>query len=278
MDTLYTMLKSIGYAFTTFFCTVLGSFTGIGGGILIKPIFDNIGHFPTKTINEMTTITIFSTTFVGICRHIIRKTKIDYKIVVPIALGAALGGVFGQLAFDVLLANIPEDFVIVIQNFGLCVVIIFSYIFIRDREHIEFLELRNSRISYDFGCILGLISCFLGIGGGPLNVAFLIYLFNYPMKTAIVGSTMIMLFSQTAKLITIIISEKGFTLLFTPNINGVLPIHITIAMALGAIFGGIVGGNLNRKTPDEHKIATWFNVVQAMVLAIAIFNIVINLL
>lgn len=285
MNSIYILFKSIGYTFATFFATVLGSFTGMGGGILIKPIFDIIGHFPTKTINEMTTITIFCTTLIGIVRHIIKKTPVQYTIMVPIALGAALGGVFGQLGFDILLANIPEAFVLVIQNFGLCIVIIFSYIFMRDREHIEFLELRNPRISFEAGLILGLVSCFLGIGGGPLNIAFLLYLFNYPVRMALVGSTMIMLFSQTAKLITISLSENSFTLLFIPNSNQVLPVYITFAMVLGAVVGGIVGGSLNKKVYDNNDLveydritAFWFNVVQAIVLIIAIYNIVSNLI
>lgn len=278
MEMLYPILKYMCYGLVTMFSTVLGSFTGMGGAILVKPIFDIIGHFPTRIINEMTTITIFCTTFVGISRHIIRKTPIEYKIIVPIAFGASIGGALGQICFDILIRNVPDPLVIVIQNFGLCVVIIFSYIFIRDREHIEFLELRSPRISFEFGCVLGLISCFLGIGGGPLNVAFLLYLFNYPMKMAIVGSTMIMLFSQTSKLITIAISEDNFSLLFVPNANNVLPIYITIAMAIGAIIGGIIGGNLNKKTENEHTVAHWFNIVQAMVLSTAIYNIVVNLI
>lgn len=53
------------------------------------------------------------------------------------------------------------------------------------------------------GVLLGAVSAYLGIGGGPFNVAVLCMFFAMDIKEAAAGSIFIILFSQLSNLISI---------------------------------------------------------------------------
>ena len=64
-----------------------------------------------------------------------------------------------------------------------------------------------------------MISAFLGIGGGPLNIAILYYFFSMPPKVIVKNSLFIILFSQAASFMTTIITHTvpPFDILFLCN-------------------------------------------------------------
>ena len=127
-------------------------------------------------------------------------------------------------------------------------------------------ELRGVVVSLLVGVFLGICSSFLGIGGGPINVALIIYLFSFDTKTATVCSLVTILFAQISKLTTVALTT-GF---------GVFDLSIAPVMIVGAIAGGFIGASLNKKC-SEAAVEKAFNAVQLLVLAISIFNIVRNL-
>ena len=98
-------------------------------------------------------------------------------------------------------------------------------------------------------------------------MALIIYLFSVGTKTATVCSLMIILFSQVSKLITVAVTT-GF---------GVYDLSVAPVMVVGAIAGGFWGAAMNKRLSEE-MVEKAFNAVQLVVLAIAIFNIVRNLL
>jgi len=53
------------------------------------------------------------------------------------------------------------------------------------------------------GIIMGMIGAFLGIGGGPINMALLMFGFGYGIKEAGVKSIVVILFSQSSALISL---------------------------------------------------------------------------
>ena len=54
----------------------------------------------------------------------------------------------------------------------------------------------NPLVCIVIGIILGLLSSFLGIGGGPFNLVFLSFFFSMDTKTAAQNSLLIIMFSQ----------------------------------------------------------------------------------
>lgn len=90
------------------------------------------------------------------------------------------------------------------------------------------------------GVLLGIISSFLGIGGGPINLVVLGYCFSMDSKTAAVISLYIILFSQLASLLAALIS----------GVPGFPPMALALMVA-GGIGGGIAGRALNRKMDNQ---------------------------
>ena len=57
----------IVFLIVLFACT-LGAISGLGGGIIIKPLMDALGGFSAATVNDMASITILTMTIVSIIK------------------------------------------------------------------------------------------------------------------------------------------------------------------------------------------------------------------
>ena len=87
------------------------------------------------------------------------------------------------------------------------------------------------------GLLMGALSAFLGIGGGPINLAVLYYFFSMDTKKASANSLYIILCSQSASFLTTLIngtvSDFSWSLLLMTVPAGVL--------------GGLIGSRINKK-------------------------------
>ena len=149
----------------------------------------------------------------------------------------------------------------------LAVLILCVYLYMKHKANIRGLQLSGVPVSLAAGCFLGICSSFLGIGGGPINVALIIYLYSVSTKMATVCSLMTILFAQISKLVTVALST-GFL---------VYDLSVAPVMVVGAIAGGFLGASLSKRF-SEAGVERAFNCVQLLVLAIALFNIARNLI
>ena len=111
------------------------------------------------------------------------------------------------------------------------------------------------------GMVLGLMSSFLGIGGGPINLVVLFYFFSMDTKTAAQNSLYIILFSQITNLLTTLVTRS-------------VPEFSLLALALmvaGGIGGGIAGRALNKKM-DNKAVDKLFLCLMAVIIGISVFN------
>jgi hypothetical protein len=46
--------------FVSLLASIVGSISGIGGGVIIKPVMDSFSLFPVSTINFLTSCTVLS--------------------------------------------------------------------------------------------------------------------------------------------------------------------------------------------------------------------------
>lgn len=246
--------------------TTVGSLTGMGGGVIIKPLMDVLHGFDVQTIGVLSSLTVFSMSVVSIGKQMLARTKIPFGTAIPLALGSVAGGLLGQWMLKLIVASAPKNLVTVVQNAVLSVLILAVFLYMRNKSHIKSMSLHGLAPSVLVGVFLGICSSFLGIGGGPINVALIIYLFSFDTKTATVCSLVTILFAQISKLTTVALTT-GF---------GVFDLSIAPVMIVGAIAGGFIGASLNKKC-SEAAVEKAFNAVQLLVLAISIFNIVRNL-
>lgn len=247
--------------------TTVGSLTGMGGGVIIKPVLDVLGTYDAAAIGVLSSITVFSMSSVSIGKQITSKTPIPYKIAVPLAVGSVAGGQLGQGMLSALTAGLPNARVTAVQNVILGLLILLVYWYMRHKQNIPSGHFDRLFPALLVGIFLGVCSSFLGIGGGPINVALIILLFSYDTKTAAVCSLITILFAQISKLWAVAVGT-GFS---------AYDLSMAPAMVAGAVAGGFIGAALSKKFP-ERAVERAFNGVQLLVLGICVFNIVRNLI
>lgn len=260
------MVNYVIYFFIVLAATTVGAITGMGGGVIIKPLLDVLKGFDVATISLLSSISVLAMAIVSVLKQIQQKVKINYNIAIPLALGSVAGGIAGQkmltLAIKWLDANSK---VTVVQNIALAILIIAVFFYMLNKSKIRTLGITSIFTVVIVGIFLGLISAFLGIGGGPINVALLIFVFSFDIKTATICSIITILFAQISKLLSVALSvnDKIYDLSMLPP------------MVIAAVAGGFLGSWLNKKL-SEKTVEICFNGVQILVFLICTYNIISN--
>ena len=76
------MLTSILVFFIVLFACTLGAISGLGGGIIIKPLMDALGGFSAASVNAMASITILTMTIVSIIKSRRNALGINWRVVI----------------------------------------------------------------------------------------------------------------------------------------------------------------------------------------------------
>lgn len=251
------------YFFIALFATTIGALTGMGGGVIIKPVLDLLGSFSAPTINVLSCLTVFFMAISSVLRQIKGRVDVNLGDAVSMGLGGVVGGIAGQGAVSMVAKMLGSQKITLTQNVMLAITILIVYYYMKNQERLKSLNIVRWYIPVLVGLGLGLISSFLGIGGGSMNVALILFILGGTMKSARVYSLIIILFSQTAKIVSIWL-ETGF---------GIYDLSIAPVMISGAVLGGMLGARLS-KALSEDQSKRYFNYVQVLVLLICISNIV----
>lgn len=246
------------YFFIVLAATTAGAIAGVGGGVIIKPALDALGNYNIETIGVLSSVAVLSMAIVSTARRFILGLRLDKKIVL-LAIGAIVGGIAGKEIFYLLISSIDSGIVSIIQS----VLIALLMIIILFKEKLPKACIEASYAVFLTGLLLGLLASFLGIGGGPVNVAVLYLLLNMDIRKAAVGSIFIILMAQAAKIITIS---------FTGGLGG-YDLTMLWYMIPAGITGGLLGSWLHNKI-REKSIHLMFDITVGIVIAICIFNIV----
>ncbi len=254
-------MLSLIYAAVILVSTTLGAFVGLGGGVIIKPVLDFIGAEPRIQVDFLSAVAVFTMSIVSTTKQIKNKVKFDKSIIAFISIGSILGGFLGSTVTDYLGFIAEQNIIRCIQAFILALLIA-SVCFYVSKERKSF-QVKSNAVILIVGLLLGFLAAFLGIGGGPINVAVLTLFFSMNVKESAVYSVAIIFFSQLSKLVTMFVTS-GFetyahqwkTLLF------ILP---------AAVLGGFIGSGLNRKS-DDKIIRKIFVGVMILIVILNVYN------
>lgn len=259
-------MRYILYFVIAIFATTLGSTTGIGGGVIMKPVLDMLGHYDVGSIAMLSSITVFTMAAVSLftCRKSPEKPKMN--IALPLAIGAVAGGNLGSVLLNRFIAQSSGEKVVLTQNVLLAALVVLVFIYMLKKEKLPSYALKGILSSALTGIFLGVTASFLGIGGGPINVAIIIFLFSFPTKTATICSLITILFSQASKLLV-----TAITVGFTGYNLSMLPV-----MVVGGVAGGLIGGAIHKQV-DNKATDKLFNSAQILVFAMCVINIIRNI-
>ena len=133
---------------------------------------------------------------VSVYKNMRAGKKLNLRIATLLAVGAAVGGVAGKMMFQTVKASVGnENFVGMVQAIVLIGVTGITFVYTIFKKKIHTLTLSNAAVCVIVGLVLGIMSSFLGIGGGPINLMVLGFLFSMSTKESALASLYIIVFS-----------------------------------------------------------------------------------
>ena len=245
-----------------FLSSIVGAICGIGGGVVIKPVLDMLQMGAPATINFLSGCTVLSMSLYSVSKALRSgDSKVEMSTGTPLALGAALGGVVGKEIFSAVKALFDgSPMVGGVQAIALGIITLGTLLYTLNKSRIKTRSTSNKLVCLVIGLLLGIMSSFLGIGGGPINLVVLGFCFSMDTKTAAANSLYIILFSQVASLIATLISG-------VPEFRALA----LLLMVAGGIGGGIVGRSLNKKM-DNRAVDKLFIGLMVLIVAICVYN------
>lgn len=248
----------------SFLASIAGAICGIGGGVITKPVLDATGVMGVSEISFLSSCTVLVMSAISVYKSVRRKSLPDLKTTTPLAIGAAIGGVMGKQIFEIIYnAFQNKNTVGMIQSALFFITTLGTLIYHLYGKRIKTYQFKNLLLCILIGLSLGLISSFLGVGGGPINIVILVFFFSSSMKEAASGSLYVIFFSQSASLLISIITGS------IPDIN----IEYLLLMAAGGVAGGLLGNKLNAKL-EENKVKQLFLILMIIVILISVYNFI----
>jgi len=121
-------MKGFLYFLVIIFANTLGAISGMGGGVIIKPVLDFFALDSVATISFYATVAVFVMSLVSTQRQLKQGIHFDYKIASWLIIGATAGGIVGNLLFEWLLQQIQEHELLLIQ-IGLTIITLLFALF-----------------------------------------------------------------------------------------------------------------------------------------------------
>ena len=252
------------FVLISFFASVIGSICGIGGGVIIKPVLDSFGILDVKTISFLSGCTVLSMSAYSVIRaKLSKELLVDAKIGTALAIGAAFGGVIGKGMFQMLIIRFDQNRVGAVQAGTLIIITLGTLLYSINKDKIKTHQIKNVVLCVAVGMVLGILSSFLGIGGGPINLVILYYFFSMQTKTAAQNSLYIILFSQITSLVNTIATKTVPS--FEPS--------LLAFMVVGGLLGGYYGRIINKKI-NSGKVDQLFMILMGIIILINIYNVI----
>lgn len=217
--------------------SAIGSLVGAGGGVIIKPLLDMLSLMPVKTASFCSGCTVLCMALVSLfCNHK-SGVKLQIRISTFLALGSVAGGFVGSRLLDTLAKGLGSHTLGGIQALVLTFITIGVLFYVCRKNRLRSFHVQKLYLCVLIGFILGMLSAFLGIGGGPINLAVLFLFFSMDAKEAAKNSIYIIVFSQLASLCTTLIS-RSVPVFRWPDL---------FCMICGGICGAMIGAAIGRK-------------------------------
>ena len=238
-----------------------GGICGIGGGVVIKPLLDFIGLMPVSTVSFLSGMTVLAMACINVFKNR-RSGELDSRRSLPLGVGAAVGGIAGKQMLSSLKAAVNADNTVgAVQAIVLGVLVLGTLLYMMNRSRIRTKNVGGIIVPALIGLFLGVCSSFLGIGGGPMNLAVLYYFFSMDTKKAAVNSILVILISQIASLAmslatgTVPAFEWGYL----------------AAMVSGGALGGFISARLHKKLSAQTTDRLFIGLL-IVIIAICVYN------
>jgi uncharacterized membrane protein YfcA len=258
------VLQIAGFLLIACAASTIGTISGIGGGIIIKPVLDAFSGQGLEEISFLSGSMVLVMSLVSLLRGRSAGVRLEPKRGTALAGGAALGGAVGRLVFSIAFRFFIHTVLIgIIQSLILIFLTLTVLLYLKKKKTIRSRNIHHIPFCILTGLLLGMISAFLGIGGGPINIMIISYFFSMDSKTAALHSLYIIFFSQLVSFLLVSVEGR------MPPTN---PFFVT-AMIAGGIGGGLIGSRIVKHI-DNEQVDRLFSGVLGLVILLSAYNII----
>ncbi|MDO4224427.1 MAG: sulfite exporter TauE/SafE family protein [Bergeyella zoohelcum] len=253
-------MEILGYICALFIGLVLGVIGG-GGSILSVPVFVYLFGEDTSTATALSLFVVGITSSIGSIGLIQRKL-VDFRMAILFGIPSVLGIIFSR---RLILPNLPEY---IINRWGIqltkdmfililfaILMLISSYKMIKKIHRIKIIdnEEPNYTLLISQGLLVGIVTGFIGAGGGFLIVPALVMLLRMSMKKAVATSLFIIAINSLIGF---------FSSIEHTEINWIFLLSFTAISVIGILIGGSIS-----KSIEGHRLKPifgWFVLVMAV--------------
>ena len=249
----------------------IGSLCGVGGGVFIKPILDALGVLSVNTITFLSGCTVLSMSSYNVLSSLKNKQQaINWALTTYLAIGGAIGGLVGKWLYTELKGMfVNPELIGGYQAIALFIVVFLTLLYTLNKTKIKSIQLKNPLILCIIGFILGMTSSFLGIGGGPMNLAVLSFFLSMNTKEAAQNSLYIILISQITSLLLTVFTGGIPQEFYGSNSFGSW--FMLVGMMICGIIGGVIGKKINKKISLQ-TIDRLFILLIYVILGLSVYN------
>lgn len=242
--------------------STVGSIVGAGGGVIIKPVLDMIGILPVSTVSFCSGCTVLVMAVCSLLRGRKNGVKLEVRTSTVLAIGAVIGGLFGKWLFEKVRSGFgSEQLLGAVQAIVLTLITIGVFLYVCNKDKLPSMRVENLAATALIGVFLGVISSFLGIGGGTSNIAVLYFFFSMDAKKAAKNSLYIIVFSQISSILTSVLTSS------VPSFDW---IHL-LGMMLGGVLSAFVGSAISKRI-DNKGVEKVLRVLLLVIIAIDFYN------
>ncbi|MBR5577534.1 MAG: sulfite exporter TauE/SafE family protein [Lachnospiraceae bacterium] len=241
----------------------VGAVVGAGGGVIIKPVLDMLGILPVSTVSFCSGCTVLGMSVCSLIRNRNDGVKLQLKTSTALAIGAVTGGLVGKWLFELVKTGYGNERVLgAVQAIFLTLITIGVFLYVCNKDKLPSKNVKNVVAAVIIGIFLGIISSFLGIGGGTSNVAVLFFFFSMEAKQAAKNSLYIIIFSQISSIISAFVTGS------VPDFQ-----WIDLAcMVVGGIGGALIGAAISKRI-DNKGVEKVLKLLLIIIILIDFYNV-----
>lgn len=215
----------------------VGALVGAGGGVIIKPVLDLFELMPVEAVSFCSGCTVLCMSLMSLFVTRNSGIKLHIRTSTPLAIGAVGGGFVGKGLLELVSRGGGSHTLGGVQAICLTVITAGVLLYVCKKGRLRSLHIDSIPLCFLIGMSLGVISSFLGIGGGTSNLAILFFFFSMDAKEAARNSIYIIVFSQLASIFVAVVSGS------VPDIS---LLHLA-GMIAGGIGGALTGSAISRR-------------------------------
>ena len=185
-----------------------GLLCGLGPTTLLRPMLDAVSPLEPASIAMLCTMATLGAALISAFFALGQPLPLHQDELILLAVGAALGGVLGDLAGSRFVAMIGRQSAMLLQNGLLFTLIALPAIYFKTLSH-TLRPLSVTRLaSFPAALIIGLLASFLAFGAEPLTLMVYFLLFDAENDESAAAALTISLFAMAGKLITLLIRSR----------------------------------------------------------------------